>query len=283
MQPNSSVLDSCYPSLTLWGCTDSSLPGAQPPAPWEMARLGVQAGHFLGMHTRRPKSSPLRPYGVPEGTEGRVRDGWICYRGWRRIVGRPSPQARNPVDPSVVVRRLTSSHNTGALASGLRQLIDDAARALRYPDDLPAGVAITLGAPQVVGDDWWGHVIRGWLSTVTDTRTSSLPVTPLPLPGPPTGSRARYLREAMEWLAEQPGLAEVRAAFLQDEPDPALEAVGVLGYDHPGLTGREQRIVLARLLSLYSAALTHGCRDQEVIDLVTRLRAETGQDAHPAR
>ncbi|MBD2829903.1 hypothetical protein ID875_21305 [Streptomyces globisporus] len=135
--------ESFYLALTLWGYTDSSAPEAARPADWERARLGLQAGRFLALHTRRPGSSPHRPTELPSGTDPRVQDGWICLKGWRRIVGRTQGPVR--LDPDVVAGRMVG-RSVSATATGLRQLLDNTARLLRYPEGLPDGVALSIGA-----------------------------------------------------------------------------------------------------------------------------------------
>ncbi|WP_399554040.1 hypothetical protein [Streptomyces anulatus] len=267
MPVNSSASVHLYPSLTVWGYTDSSDPRAPRPAPWELARLAVQAGHFLAMHTRRPEPSPEPPKGAPGGAL--VHDGWVNFRGWQQIVPCPAAQAPGPVDPELVARRMTSSPS--ATATNLRQLFERTARALRYPDDLPDGVALTIGAPMLT-DEWWGYVRSGWLATLTGAGVQSAV---RPLPEVPDGWPARYLKEAMEWMTTQSDLDEVRHAFHQMQPRTARDAVALLGYDRADLPDREMRTVLARLLSLYAGALTRG--DQEVIGLVRDLcRAAEG-------
>ncbi|MFJ2225642.1 hypothetical protein ACIOFY_37070 [Streptomyces anulatus] len=263
---SSSASDRFYPALTVWGYTDSSAPRAERPAQWELARLAVQAGHFLAMHTRRPEPSPEPP---ADGSDvGPVRDGWVNIRGWRRIVPCSAPQGPSPLDATLVARRMTSSPS--AVATNLRQLFERTARALRYPEDLPDGVALAIGAP-MLSNEWWGHVQSGWQATLTGAGQGSV----RPLPAVPEGWSARYLEQAMTWLVEQSDLVEVRDAFHQVRPRVAREALDLLGYDRPDLSDRETRTVLARLLSLYAGALSSG--DQEVIGLVKDLcRAAEG-------
>ncbi|MFJ4966015.1 hypothetical protein ACIP6P_26820 [Streptomyces sp. NPDC088729] len=153
-----------------------------------------------------------------------------------------------------------------AMSSGLRQLIERAARTLRYPDGLPGGVALTIGAPGLT-DDWWGYVQSGWLATLTGSVQQSALRS---LPAVPEGWKRRHLEQAMQWLADQPDLGEVRQAFLSSRKQEIEEAVSCLGYDRPDLSHGETRTILARLLSLYAVALTRG--DQQLIDLVRDLR-----------
>ncbi|MFI1226091.1 MULTISPECIES: hypothetical protein [unclassified Streptomyces] len=263
---NPSVSAHFYPSLTLWGYTDESPPRLRRPAQWEMARLAVQAGHFLAMHTRRPEPSPEPPAFTEALGNDLVRDGWINFRGWQRIAPCPRPQAPSPVAPDAVARRMVSS--PGAMATNLRQLLDRTARALRYPDDLPDGVALAIGAPGLTAE-WWGYLQSGWLATLTGAGVQSAL---RPLPVVPEGWEARYLEQAMEWLADQPDLGDVRRAFHQSRPQAAQDTVDLLRYDRdrPDLQDRETRTVLARLLSLYAVALRRG--DDPVIGLVADLR-----------
>ncbi|MFI1532148.1 hypothetical protein [Streptomyces griseus] len=232
-----------------------------------MARLAVQAGHFLALHTRRPEPSPTPPEGDGSNA-GPVRDGWVNIRGWRRIVPCSAPQGPSPLDPVLVARRMTSSPS--AVASNLRQLFERAARPLRTPEDLPDGAALTIGA-SILPNEWWGHVQDGWRAALTGVEQGSV----RPLPAVPEGWSARDLEQAVTWLAEQTDLGEVWAALQQTRPRVAREALDLLGYDRPDLPDCETRTVVARLLSLYAGALSRG--DQEVIGLVRDLcRAAAG-------
>ncbi|MFF8786701.1 hypothetical protein [Streptomyces sp. NPDC015125] len=249
-----------YPALTLWGYSGDSCRDAPRPARWETARLAVQAGHFLALHTRRPAPAPEPP--ADPDLRDTIVGGWVRLRGWQPIVPCPLPQAPGAVAPDVVARRFVS--NPSAMPGALRQLIERTVRALHHPDDLPDGVALAIGVPRQP-EEWWGYAMSGWLATLTGFEGQSAM---RPVPEAP-GDRWD-LERAMEWLASQPDLDQVRKAFKTSRPEVVKDAVSSLGYDNPSLSDLPTRIVLARLLSLYEVALRRG--DKPVIDLVKDVR-----------
>ncbi|MFB6906888.1 hypothetical protein ACFCWB_21730 [Streptomyces bacillaris] len=260
---------SLRPALNLWGYGPDSCPDAPRLADWEEARLAVEAGSWLGLHTRRPPASPEPPGPAEPGEHmrrGPLVNGWLStYSGWRPIVREAGlPGGPAAVDAQAVADRLTATSH-----AGLRVLVEGIVRKQHYPDDLPHGVALFLACP-LLPDQWRPFMRDGWVAALTRHR----PLATGRLPKVPNTYSRRDLRKVMEWLERQPGLDDVRDAFTGTGPQPPREAAYCLRYEDHGVADRPERVALARLLHLYEWALHH--RDQPLIDLVADIRQPSG-------
>ncbi|MFB7918934.1 hypothetical protein [Streptomyces sp. NPDC056061] len=255
------------PALTLWGYSSDSC--LERPKEWELARLALQAGDYLAQYTDRPTPADAPPKN-PE-PDGRaihplVADGYVRVRGWEPIAPCES-RGHSNLDPVVIARRMES--NPRAIPTAVRQLLERVTR-VQHHTDVPDGVALALGVHNLP-DMWWGYVKNGWLSALAGKPGHSLLFHLPPVPHKTPGLARRQMAEAMTWLADQPGLREVRDAFHNPQPDDVIDdALHVLHHNTPTVGDLAARTQLARLLTLYNSAV--GCRDLPLIQMVADLR-----------
>jgi hypothetical protein len=258
--------DHTLPSLDLhlWDHTSTPLR----PSKGELARLGVQAGRYLALHTLRPTPAPQPPRS-PRPGEIASPDGWVQLRGWQKILPHPDDHpAPGAFPPEAIGRRLSPP-----LPAEIRRLLRKTARDLHTQpwDTLPDGVALALDDGRPLPDSYWAYLGQGWAQSITGAPASALRLPPL------HDSITAAYRDARTWLhreiTDTSKLAPVAEALTTPTPGSLpdlVEARALLEYDRPGPVGpsaRPHRIMLARLVSLYWTALETG--DTPIIDLAT--------------
>ncbi|MEU8893924.1 hypothetical protein [Streptomyces sp. NPDC048442] len=257
------------PDLYVWGHTSRLAPSEG-----ELARLAVQAGAFLALHTLRPAPTPQPPDHRSPGMPLTVEGGWLLHRGWRRILPHPTTPAPGAFEPRAVARRLAP-----ARPAEIRQLLDRATRSALGRDlvAVPDGVALALTDHLHVPDSFWGYLAQGWIQSVAGP--SHLVRDYLPALH---SSIADSYRRAVDWLCREIGggvteLEPVREALTTRTPGDLWDVRAVLRYDKlPSDTPTASevtthRVLLARLVILYWAALESG--DTHLTDLVdTQIR-----------
>ncbi|KAB7835741.1 hypothetical protein [Streptomyces mobaraensis] len=261
-----------HPALTLWGYTPTSCRSVRTPAPWEVARLAVQAGDFLAQHTKRPTPSPRPPRYSDRSIDTRAQtplyaDGWVLTHTWQKIAQTGRPASPAAVEPDVVARRISS----GAAASSLRNLIDRAFRILREPSDAPDGVVLTVEVEHLLPDDWWTYLSGGWLASVTGAPGQSALA---PLPPAPSKRELKDVIDFLHGIEESQDRQVIRDALCvraheRGAHEKVADALSTLRHEAP-LNDRHDRTIAARLLSLHPMALEVG--DESVLDLTASLR-----------
>ncbi|MFJ2746213.1 hypothetical protein ACIO3O_41870 [Streptomyces sp. NPDC087440] len=258
MPPSSTVPP--FLDLDLWGT------GPQGPATADLARLAAHTGHFLALHTLRPTPAPHPPH-TPSLQSIATDDGWIQRAGWRRILPHPGRPAPGALTPSAVGRRLH-------LPTEVRQLLRKATRD-QHTDrwgTVPDGVALALTDARPVPDSYWTHLAQGWAQSLTDAPASALRLPPF------HDSTTRAYRNANAWLHreiaegadELTSVAEALTAPASGSTADLLNVRAALAYDLPrNAPSREERVMLARLVTLYWAALDLHHPDTPLLDLLT--------------
>ncbi|MFI5808934.1 hypothetical protein [Streptomyces sp. NPDC051561] len=254
--------DSTVPflDLDLWGT------GPLGPTAAELARLAAHTGHYLALHTLRPTPTPQPPRNPPLQSIA-TDDGWIQWAGWRKIQPHPGRPAPGAFTPSAVGRRLT-------LPAEIRQLLRKTMRNLHtHPlwETVPDGVALALTDELPVPDSYWPHLAQGWAQSLTDAPASALRLPPF------HDSTTRAYHHARTWLHREltdgaDELTPVANALTTPTPGGPAELLDVralLAYDRAAnaLT-RTERIMLARLVTLYWTALDLHHHDADLLDLL---------------
>ncbi|WP_030574762.1 hypothetical protein [Streptomyces aureocirculatus] len=244
---------------------DLNLWGTGPLDPAELARLAAHAGHYLALHTLRPTPTPHPPHNPPFQSIA-TDDGWIQRAGWRKIQPHPSRPAPGALAPSAVSRRLTRP-------AEIRKLLRKTMRDLRIDplfDTVPDGVALALTDDRPVPDSYWAYLAQEWAQSITGAPDSILRLPPF------HDSTTRAYRHARIWLHREiaEGADELtpvaEALTTPGGPADLMDVRVLLAYDRPAhAQSRTERIMLARLVTLYWTALDLHHHDTPLLDLLS--------------